>query len=161
MRRPRPFSKWSYRIDYDKEIALDQARIALYESDVVRSIAATMTLTERVHLSDGETTANEWLWWEPELVELRAKLLDISNDDLTVLAVLRYCAEGNPEPLIQRYAQRYQGHWGNARLLAQPIEERLQAIPVLTEERRLLALRKAKQDLARHKRRQAKHEDRT
>jgi hypothetical protein len=151
----RPPVQWSYALDYDKEIASDEARIALYDGPVTRAITASLDDVERTFKKQtGYYDAFSWLWYKPELVTARAAILGLSDDELCALA--RYQDTGREPEHVQAYSARYTRQAG---VQVAPLVKRLEEVEVLLEEERLKRLKKAKTDRARHIRNKAKYGD--
>lgn len=151
----RPPVQWSYALDYDKEIANDEAAIALYEGPVTRAIVASLDDVERAFKKQtGYYDAFSWLWYKPELVAARAAILGLSDDDLCALA--RYQNMGREPEHVLAYSDRCTREV-YARARVPVLVKRLEDVLVLLEDERLRLLKKAKTARARHIRNKAKY----
>lgn len=151
----RPPVQWSYALDYDKEIANDEAAIALYDGPVTRAITASLDDVERAFKGQtGYYDAFSWLWYKPELVISRAAILGLSDDDLCALA--RYQDTGREPEHVQAYSDRCTREV-YARARVPMLVKRLEEVQVLLEDERLKLLKKAKTARARHIRNKAKY----
>ena len=106
-REMRSRSQWGYKIDYDKEIAIDQKEIEQLDSSLARAVSASLTAEEIAWMKrSGGHDAYAWLWFSPELIERRARLLGLSDRDLAVLAA-RIEADAPPYQKIDAWVSEY------------------------------------------------------
>lgn len=137
------FSPWGYKIDYDKEIAQDEAQIAELQSEGVMAAAATLK-------GDGQPepfNALEWIYWCQTVEEClrRGEAFGLSHDQTRMLGAWIEC-------------ESFNDGWDKVdRRVTTPLQTKLQAIWVGKESDRKAFLAKAKSALSRHKRNKTKH----
>lgn len=156
-RKMRPRPQWGYKIDYDKAIALDQAEIDQLDSSLARAVSASLTSEEIAWMKrSGGHDAYAWLWFSPELIERRARLLGLSDRDLAILARrIMVDAYREVDAWIVEYAERIpagSSYYRESDVLLKQLED----VPVMLEELRSKLVKKAKASLSRHKRNKEK-----
>lgn len=159
-RKMRPRPRWGYKIDYDKEIAVDQAEIDQLDSSLARAVSASLTSEEIAWMErSGGYDAYAWLWFSPELAPRRARLLGLSERDLVVLAARivsdAYGPMDKVDAWIIEYADRLpkgSSYYRESDALLKQLED----VPVMREELRSKLVKKAKASLSRHKRNKEK-----
>lgn len=142
-------SPWGYAIDYDKEIVEDERRVAMYDSEMAKAIAASLTPEETAYRS---LTWWDWLFYKPESVSVRSAIVGVHDEELPGLILINDLGS-LPEWMVQIEDKRKPGDAARAREIA----KRLDAIEILSEELRVKLLHKAKTDLARHRRNKEKY----
>jgi hypothetical protein len=157
---------WGYAIDYDKEIALDEAEIARLDHPVARAVSASLT-SEEIDWIESKRyayTPIDWLWYRPELLRERAAIVRLSPRELELLAALRMddvTAGHEASSWISSYAESVleESSWYREAAALGKQFENLVGENIISESRRATLLKKAKSDLSRHRRNKAKHGD--
>jgi hypothetical protein len=153
---------FAFAIDYDRSIAQDQREIAHYDSDALKRLTPMMPRLQEVCEANGyPLSACDLYAWITSIPEQRAEVMAIvglTEADMTDWTVLH---EWIPDPARKPTVDTSSWAWADvlaARDRGQAIEARFgrDAFPLEPEERRVKLLARAKANLARHKRHQAK-----
>ncbi len=135
---------WARKINYDESIAEDERCIAMYDSETARAISASLTSDEINWISQG------YLWHGPRFalhnVERAGRIFRLTPEDLAYLAA-RMDEQVPGLPAIPPHGWYARGD---------EIQKRLEYVVVMPEEKRAAAVKRAKTDLARHRRNKVK-----
>lgn len=139
----RKFASFGYAIDYDKEIAIDEARIAHLSSCAVVEIAKLIEVVHGIYPDYQCDTVYALVLGLPEhMRQWLATLLGVPADSLRTWAVANeYMGDTRP----------------GDHSVADGLDKQFASFDICTESARTKALSKARSDLARHKRNKAKY----
>ena len=140
---------WGIKIDYAKAIAEDRAQVALYDGALMRAISASLTTEEQAWVSqNGYYGVSGWVVRYPALRADRAAVTGVALEEHVCAALVEESdppdLKSDPEP---------EGWYRRGRAC----QDRFKHVgEIVTEEKRRKLLSKARTDLARHLRNQAK-----
>lgn len=147
-------TQWGYAIDYDREIARDQADIEALTSPLLLAVIAEMTEADAKIMTSGYSYGGHgvlaFVINVPARWQQRAKIFGLTSLEITEMAALAEWSTGISE--IDS-AESDQGWYQRAEVLFSKWE----TFTFLSEEERRNRLAKAKASMARHRRNKEKY----
>jgi len=147
------FQGWGYAIDYAKEIAADQARIAHLSSEAcIRASRELLPEASAAFPDFSDWDVYYLITHKPEGIELRAAVFGLTLEDIRAWA---YLCDSQDDALWAVVGDHRPGDYARG----QAVDARFSryVFDVWPEAARRRALSKAKASLARHKRNAEKH----